>query len=80
MRRLIIQLLEMNQLAEFLQRIVVFTFEITLPSIRSRELLVVALAYLPAEVRIKLLDPHLHKRDGTERDLANRGISLRSNT
>jgi hypothetical protein len=52
----------------------------TLPSMRSRELLVVALAYLPAEVRIKLLDRHLHKRDGTERDLANRGISLRSNT
>lgn len=70
MRRLIIQLVEINQLAEFLldplfcqakflQRIVLFTFEMTPPSIRSRELLAVALAYLPAEVTIKVPDRHL---------------------
>jgi hypothetical protein len=64
MRRVLIQLVETNQLAEFLldpffgqakflQRLVVFTFRMTLPSTPSRELLAVALAYLPAEVTIK---------------------------
>jgi hypothetical protein len=64
MRRVLIQLVKTNQLAEFLldpffgqakflQRIVVFTFKMTLPSIRWRELLAGPLAYLPAEVTIK---------------------------
>lgn len=56
--------------AKFLQRIVLFTFEMTPPSIRSRELLAVALAYLPAEVTIKFLHLHLIGVTEPKKDLA----------